>query len=106
MIYNYNESVDDKELKKVQLSVILPSSGSYMLTHYRIDENHSNAYTIWKSMGKPFNPNEVEIKQIKDRQGLELFEPERLIKVKNSKATIPVEMPHHSVSLFVFKLVP
>jgi xylan 1,4-beta-xylosidase len=105
MIYNYNESVDDEELKKVQLSVVLPSSGPYKLSHYRIDENHSNAYTIWKSMGKPYNPSETQIKQIKDRQRLELFEPERLIKVKNNKATIPVEMPHHSVSLFVFDLV-
>jgi len=106
MIYNYDENVADKELKKVQLLVMLPSSGSYKLTHYRIDENHSNAYTVWKSMGKPFNPNEAQIKQIKDRQGLELFEPERLIKVKNSTATFYAEMPHHSVSLIVFELVP
>lgn len=105
MIYNYNESVDDKELKKVQLSVMLPSPGKYKLTHYRIDENHSNAYTIWKSMGKPYNPNEAQMKQIKDRQGLELFEPERIIKLKNSQVTLPVELPHHSVSLFVFEPV-
>ena len=102
MIYNYNENVDDREIKKVQLSVTLPS-GSYKLTHYRIDENHSNAYTIWKKMGRPYNPNEAQLKQIKDRQGLELLEAEKVIKVKNNKATIPVEMPHHSVSLLVFE---
>jgi xylan 1,4-beta-xylosidase len=105
MIYNYNENVSDREAKKVQLSVLLPSPGSYKLSHYRIDENHSNAYTIWKLMGSPFNPDEVQIKKIKNRQGLELYEPERSIKVNNGKVVIPVEMPHHSVSLFVFEPV-
>ena len=103
MIYNYDENVDDRELKKVQLSITLPFSGSYRLKHYRIDENHSNAYTIWKKMGRPYNPNETQLKQIKDRQGLELLEAEKSIKVKNNKAIIPIELPHHSVSLLVFE---
>ena len=27
------------------------------LTHYRIDDTHSNAYTVWKAMGSPQNPS-------------------------------------------------
>jgi xylan 1,4-beta-xylosidase len=100
MIYNFNENVDDKRSEKVQLAVVLPSSGSYKMKHYRIDENHSNAYTIWKSMGSPFNPDEAQLKKIKDRQGLELYEPEKVI---NGKFNFVVDMPHHSVSLFVFE---
>jgi xylan 1,4-beta-xylosidase len=28
-----------------------------LLRHYRIDQEHSNAYTAWKSMGSPQNPS-------------------------------------------------
>lgn len=103
MIYNYNENVDDKETKKVQLSVELPSPGLYKVTHYRIDDHHSNAYTIWRSMGSPFNPSATQIKKIKDRQGLELLEQPQVIKASNGKVMLHVEMPHHSVSLLVFE---
>jgi xylan 1,4-beta-xylosidase len=103
MVYNFNQDVNDRELKKAELVVTLPSSGKYKLTHYRIDENHSNAYTIWKSMGKPYNPTEAQLHQIKSRQGLELFEPEKVIKAKENKITLPLQLPHHSVSLLVFE---
>ena len=42
------------------------------------------------------------LKKIKDRQGLELYEP---VKVMNGKINFVVDMPHHSVSLFVFEPV-
>jgi hypothetical protein len=51
-------------------------------------------------MGSPFNPDEAQLKKIKDRQGLELYEPEKVI---NGKFNFVVDMPHHSVSLFVFE---
>jgi len=73
------------------------------MKHYRIDENHSNAYTIWKSMGSPFNPDQSQLKKIKDRQGLELYEPEKTVNAVHGKIMLPVDMPHHSVSLFVFE---
>ena len=103
MVYNYNENVDDRELENIELSVILPSSNPYRLTHYRIDENHSNAYSVWKSLGKPLIPNDVQMNQIKSKQGLELYEPEKTVKPKSYKIIIPLELPHHSVSLLVFK---
>jgi xylan 1,4-beta-xylosidase len=103
MIYNYNQDVKDRELRKVELSVILPSSKSYRLTHYRIDENHSNGYSVWKSLGKPLTPSDYQMNQIKSRQGLELYEPEKIIKPKNNIVMVPLEMPHHSVSLMVFE---
>jgi len=85
--------------------VTLPSAGKYKPTHYRIDENHSNAYTLWKSMGKPYNPTEAQLSQIKSREGLELYEPEKVINAKENKITLPLQLPHHSVSLLVFEPV-
>jgi xylan 1,4-beta-xylosidase len=105
MVYNYNENVGDRESKKVDLSLQMPDSKSYRMTHYRIDENHSNAYTVWKSMGRPFTPDAVQMKELRSRQGLELYEPVKTLKPVKDKITLRLEMPHHSVSLLVFEPV-
>lgn len=103
MVYNYDQKVNGRDSKIVNLSVVLPSSGKYRLSHYRIDDNHSNAYTVWKSLGKPFNPDQSQLSQIKSRQGLELYEPEKVIKVKENKVVLTLKLPHHAVSLLVFE---
>jgi xylan 1,4-beta-xylosidase len=103
MVYNYYQDVTNRESEKALLSVRMPSSKSIKLTHYRIDENHSNAYSVWKSLGKPLIPNSDQMNQIVSRQGLELFEPVSIIKPEGNKILIPLVLPHHSVSLLVFE---
>ena len=103
MVYNYNQDVKDRELEKVLLSVRMPSSKSYKLSHYRIDENHSNAYSIWKSLGKPLIPDVDQMNKIVSGQGLELFEPVSIVRPEDNKILISLVLPHHSVSLMVFE---
>ncbi|MFC1557927.1 hypothetical protein ACFL40_01090 [candidate division KSB1 bacterium] len=103
MVYNYQEDVEYKDEKEIELSVNLPDSKYYKLKHYRIDQEHSNAYTVWSSMGKPVTPDDNQMKIIKARMGLELYEPERKISPENGKYTTSFNLPHHSVSLLVFE---
>ena len=85
--------------KKQTLYVRMPSSRSYKLSHYRIDENHSNTYSVWKSLGKPLIPNKDQMNQIESAQGLELFEPVSIIKPDGNNILIPLVLPT-SFSLF------
>src|ERR1700682_3439756 len=56
----------------------LPFEGSRVrLRHWRIDGRHSNSHTAWTELGAPQDPSELQLRSIKERQGLELFEPER-----------------------------
>jgi xylan 1,4-beta-xylosidase len=103
MVYNFNQDVSGRESEKAELTVKMPSSRSYKLIHYRIDENHSNAYSVWKSLGKPIIPNDDQMNQIVSRQGLELSEPLRTIIPEDNKIAIPLILPHHSVSLLLFE---
>ncbi len=103
MVYNFNQDVADRETEKAELTVRMPSSGLYKLSHYRIDEYHSNAYTVWKSLGKPLIPDADQMKKIESRQGLELSEPVRTIRSEGKNILIPLVLPHHSVSLLVFE---
>jgi xylan 1,4-beta-xylosidase len=60
MVWNYH---DDEFLSApgapVELSIAgVPATAKrVLLRHYRIDQEHSNAYTAWKSMGSPQNPS-------------------------------------------------
>ncbi len=103
MVYNYNQDVKDSGSENAELSVIMPSSESYRLSHYRIDENHSNAYSVWKSMGKPLIPNHDQMDRIVSKQGLELLGPVITVRPEKNRLMIPLVLPHHSVSLLVFE---
>lgn len=103
MVYNFNENADDRETVDVELSVVLTASEPFRLTHFRIDGNHSNAYTVWKSLGRPLTPDQDQMNRIKAKQGLELYEPVKTVNPQNSKIQYPLSMPHHSVSLLVFE---
>ena len=40
------------------------AAGEARLTHYRIDEGHSNAYALWKRLGSPIAPNADQYAQL------------------------------------------
>ncbi|HEX4637809.1 MAG TPA: hypothetical protein VH189_16620, partial [Rhizomicrobium sp.] len=78
----------------------LPKAASRArLTHYRIDDTHSNAYTAWKAMGSPQNPSPAQYGELKSKDGLQLLESPRWIEVNKGAATVSTELPHHSISL-------
>jgi xylan 1,4-beta-xylosidase len=68
------------------------------VNHWRIDENHSNAYTVFKSLGSPKLPNPLEIDAIKNRMDLELMEPATEVMAKDLN-NMEFEMPCNAVSL-------
>jgi xylan 1,4-beta-xylosidase len=71
------------------------------ITHYRISENCSNAYSTWKRLGRPDWPDEVQVKLIKNKEKLEKSQPDRLETVSNGNLSWHCVLPMHSVSLFV-----
>jgi len=66
--------------------------------HWRIDENHSNAYTVFKKLESPKLPDPIQVDMIKERMGLELLEPEETMLVKDL-SQYQFELPCNSVSL-------
>jgi xylan 1,4-beta-xylosidase len=101
MVWNYHDAEKATPSLAVTVAVNgLPNSLSRVrLTHYRIDDTHSNAYTVWKAMGSPQNPTAAQIAQLKENDGLQLFESPRWLKVEGGAISVSTQMPHHSVSL-------
>jgi len=100
MAVNFDEDFAYAESHRVRLALEGLQPGRWRCRHYRIDRDHSNAYTAWLDMGRPTVPDDAQMARIRQRQGLELLEPEGELSVGDGGASLETELPPHSVSLW------
>ena len=81
----------------------LPWEGSVRIQHYRVDETHSNAHTIWRALGSPDYPTPEELAVIRKGEGLEKYQPDKMTIVEEGSLSISLEMPMHSLSLLLIE---
>jgi xylan 1,4-beta-xylosidase len=75
------------------------ANGKATLRHYRIDENHSNAFAAWRRLGSPQQPTAEQYAQLeKAGQLTALAEPSTVI-VEGSKTTLHFTLPRQAISL-------
>ncbi|KAH8818982.1 family 39 glycoside hydrolase [Xylogone sp. PMI_703] len=74
------------------------------ITHYRIDEKYSNAYTIWKEMGSPQKPTEEQYVKLTQAGQLAHLPTKMAVDVKDNKSVLGFELPRQGVSLLVIDL--
>lgn len=101
LIWNYHDDYQPAASSPTTITVSgIPSGVNRVLaTHYRIDETHSNAYTVWKAMGSPQHPTTEQYQQLKSRAGLEVLNSPEWLDVKDGRLNLVTEMPRESVSL-------
>lgn len=72
LIWNYH----DEDKKGASDSVFVSLRGltkkEVMITHYRIDDEYSNAYETWKKMGSPQQPTTAQIAQLEKSSELKM----------------------------------
>jgi xylan 1,4-beta-xylosidase len=69
------------------------------LEHFRIDEDHSNAFAAWKAAGSPQHPTHEEYAQFEKAGQLTAIGPIETLRVEDGKASVRVTMPRQAVSL-------
>jgi xylan 1,4-beta-xylosidase len=74
-----------------------------LLTQYRIDDTHSNAYAVWLEMGSPQQPSAAQYAELKRRDGLQMLGSPQWLEVVRGQATLNSELPRQSVSLLRFE---
>jgi xylan 1,4-beta-xylosidase len=75
-------------------------AGEVKLAHYRIDEEHSNAFTAWKRLGSPQEPTPDQYAQLEAAGRLGELHPPRTIRISGAQAVEKFALPRQSVSLF------
>lgn len=71
------------------------------VTHYRIDQEHSNAAAMWLGMGSPTNPTPAQIAQIKARSELQTLSPPTTFTVEGGRVNLSFALPVNAVSLIL-----
>jgi xylan 1,4-beta-xylosidase len=103
LVWNYHDddNAGPDAPVRLLLSGLAAATQTAQLTHYRIDRDHSNAYTAWKAMGSPQNPTPEQHAKLEAAGQLELLESPRWIKV-NRALTVNFSLPRQAVSLLQF----
>ena len=101
MVWNYHD--DDLPAPDAQVRVAIagipPGVKNVLIEHYRIDETHSNAFTLWKKMGSPQAPTAEQTAQLKAAGQLQLLSSPEWIEVTGGKVNVEMALPRQAVSL-------
>jgi xylan 1,4-beta-xylosidase len=101
LLWNYRDEEALVGDIPVELNVAgLPAAAKRILVkHYRIDQSHSNSYTVWKAMGSPQSQTPEQYATLKAAGQLQLLESPRWVENKDGALRLDFPMPGESVSL-------
>ncbi|HEX6180383.1 MAG TPA: beta-xylosidase [Chitinophagaceae bacterium] len=99
MIWNYHDDDVQSNPAAIELVIHNLTGKKPRLTHYRIDNAHSNSYEAWKQMGSPQSPTKEQIELLEKAGMLQTIEPPQVWTQKNGTGTITFSLPRQGVSL-------
>jgi xylan 1,4-beta-xylosidase len=101
MLWNYHDDDLPAADTKVTVKIAGIPAGvrRVRLEHFRIDDNHSNAFTVWKAMGSPQEPTPEQYAQLKAAGQLQLLTSPEWLDVSGGSVTVATQMPRQATSL-------
>ena len=100
LLYCHHDDWDREGVLDIALALeSLSPEGSAVITHYRIDREHSNACAEWERRGKPDWPDEAQRVAILARSGLECLRAPETCEIRAGRLEISFPLPVHGISL-------
>jgi xylan 1,4-beta-xylosidase len=101
MAWNYHDDDVTGAVTPVALRVAgVPATVPRVLVrHYRIDKDHSNAYTVWQAMGSPQSPTPAQYAQLEAAGELQSLGSPEWTLVKGGSVELGFPLPRQAVSL-------
>lgn len=102
MLWHYHD--DDLAAENAQIEVNIKGFEAKTLNfhHYRIDNENSNSYEVWKKMGSPENPTKEQIAILEKAGQLTLLTSPSYVKTNNNELKMTISLPRQGVSLLKF----
>jgi xylan 1,4-beta-xylosidase len=88
---------------ELKLAGLANDAKQMRVTQYRIDERHSNAYTLWKSFDSPQAPTPEQYEKLQQAGDLAMLGEQTQINLADRRATLTVSLPRQAVALFVIE---
>jgi xylan 1,4-beta-xylosidase len=83
----------------IDLSVGSLKEKRALVRHYRVDQQHSNAYETWKAMGSPQKPTAEQYKQLERAGQLEMLGSPQWRNVTDGTVKLRFPLPRQGVSM-------
>jgi len=98
MVWNYHDDNVETPASPVELKMKGLPVSQVLLHEYRIDNQNSNSFQLWKDMGSPQNPSPEQILRLERAGQLQLFTSPKWISTKDGEAVIQIDIPRQGVS--------
>ncbi|HEX7979508.1 MAG TPA: hypothetical protein VF461_12960, partial [Gemmatimonadaceae bacterium] len=93
LVWHYHDDDVAGPDAEVSLSLAGLPAGGIRLTHYRIDETHSNAYGAWRRLGSPIAPNDKQYQELLEASKLARMEPPTPIRAESGETVMTFTLP-------------
>ena len=100
IVWNYHDEDKQGPAEDIIINVDGLPSATFSITEYRIDNDHSNSYEVWKKMGSPQNLTAKQITELEEAGQLQKTQKEPIKITAGSEMHIGLKLPAHGVSLF------
>jgi xylan 1,4-beta-xylosidase len=101
LVWNYHDDERGAAAAAVRVAMNgIPKSAAHVLVqHYRIDDEHSNAYTVWKQIGSPQQPSPEQYARLEAAGQLQLLGSPEWRQPQDGRLALDFMLPRHGVSL-------
>jgi len=101
LLWHYREADTPAPAAAITLRIhnLPPLARRILVQRYRIDANHSNAYTLWQHMGSPPQPTAQQYAELHGRDGLELLTSPAWLSPSGGVLTLHFTLSSNSLSL-------
>ena len=106
LVWHYHDDDVPGPDATVELTVaglpVAASVPSLRVVHYRVDRDHSNAYTAWQKLGSPLAPSRPQYAQLEAASQLAILtDSPASVAIQSGAAALTFSLPRQAVSLIV-----
>jgi xylan 1,4-beta-xylosidase len=99
LVWNYNDENIIGKPSPVHLTISSIGSKEVLVHHYRIDQQFSNSFEKWKTIGKPQNVSDEQYKELEKAGQLQSLTSPEWEKTNNGTLDLKFDLPDQGVSL-------
>jgi xylan 1,4-beta-xylosidase len=101
LVWHYHDDDAPGPSAAVTLDIVnLPAGLERVeIRHFRMDDEHSNAYRIWQTMGSPQALNGADHERLQAAAGLQMLSAETRARAGDAGVRLAFALPRQAVSL-------
>jgi xylan 1,4-beta-xylosidase len=105
LVWHYHDDDVPGPAAAVRLTIdgLPPGVNAAKLTHYSIDDTHSNAFGAWRRMGSPAQPTQKQYAALLEAGLLQTVGRADTVNVRDGQTVLDLGLPRQAVSLLVLQ---